>query len=67
MRCDCTFCKYSLPLDSYKVDEDIHDPSEVSDDSCRREEESVCHNLQIELNAHKNHKHILPNLKRNKQ
>lgn len=65
-----TFCNNCLALDwmnSYKINEDIHDPSKVSDDSCWREEESVCHYFQIEFDAHKYHKHILPNLKHNKQ
>lgn len=61
------FSAFSLDGNSYKIDEDIHDASKVSDDSCWGEEESVCHYLQIEFDAHKNHKHILSNLKDKKQ
>lgn len=48
---------------SYKIDEDIHDSSKVSDDSCGGEEQTIGHNLQVEFDAHKDHKYILPNLK----
>lgn len=48
---------------SHKIDEDIHDSSKVSDDSCWGEEKTIGHDLQVELDAHKDHKHILPNLK----
>lgn len=48
---------------AHKIDEDVHDSSKVSDDSCRGEEQTVGHDLQVELDAHKNHEHILPNLK----
>lgn len=48
---------------SHEIDEDVHDSSEVSDDSCGGEEQTVGHDLQVELNAHKDHKHILPDLK----
>lgn len=48
---------------SHKIDEDVHDSSKVSDDSCGGEEETIGHDLQVELDAHKDHKHVLPNLK----
>lgn len=47
---------------AHKIDEDVHDSSKVSDDSCRGEEETVGHDLQVELDAHTDHKHILPDL-----
>lgn len=55
--------KLKLVLYSYKIDEDVHDSTKVSDDSCGGEEQAVGHDLQVELNAHEYHKHILPNLK----
>lgn len=48
---------------SYKIDEDVHDSSKVSDHSCGGEEQTIGHDLQVQLNAHKNDKHILGNLK----
>lgn len=61
------FSAFSLDGNSYKIDENIHDASKVSDDSRWGEKEAICHYLQIEFDAHKNHKHILPDLKHNKQ
>lgn len=57
------FKKKSRVCVSYKIDEDVHDSSEVSDDSCGGEEQAIGHDLQVELNAHENHKHVLPDLK----
>ena len=48
---------------SHQVDENVHDSSKVSDDGCGGEEQAVGHDLQVQLDAHENHKHILPNLK----
>lgn len=48
---------------SHEIDEDVHDSSEVSDDGCGGEEQTVGHDLQVELDAHKDHKHVLPDLK----
>lgn len=48
---------------SHKIDKDVHDSSEVSDDSRGGEEQTVGHDLQVELDAHKDHKHVLANLK----
>lgn len=61
--------KAALRLDegSHKIDKDIHDSSEVSDDSCWGEEKTIGHDLQVELNAHEDHEHILPNLKHKAQ
>lgn len=57
------FVMFSSLEISHKIDEDVHDSSKVSDDSCGGEEQTVGHDLQVELDAHKNHEHILPNLK----
>lgn len=48
---------------SHEVDEDVHDPSEVSDDGRGREEQAVGHDLQVELDAHEDDEHVLPDLK----
>lgn len=53
----------SLNEISHKIDEDVHDSSKVSDNSCWCEEKTIGHDLQVELDAHKDHKHILPDLK----
>lgn len=59
-----SFLHYKSVLEiSHKIDEDVHDSTKVSDDSCWREEKTVGHYLQVELNAHKDHKHVFPNLK----
>lgn len=52
---------------SHKIDKDVHDSSKVSNDSCWGEEETIGHNLQVEFDAHKDHEHILPNLKHRAQ
>lgn len=53
----------SLNEISHKIDEDVHDSSKVSDNSCWREEKTIGHDLQVELDAHKDHEHVLPDLK----
>jgi len=49
---------------SHEIDEDVHDSSKVSDDGGGGEEQAVGHDLQVELDAHEDHKHVLPDLKR---
>lgn len=59
---DSSIWKPPLRLDSHEIDEDVHDSTEVPDDGRRGEEEAVGHDLQVELDAHEDHEHILPNL-----
>lgn len=60
---EAAFIRLRLNKISYKIDENVHDPSEVSDDGRGREEQAVGHDLQIELDAHEDHKNVLPDLK----
>lgn len=48
---------------SYQINEDVHDSSKVPDDGGGGEEQAVGHDLQVQLDAHEDHKHILSNLK----
>lgn len=48
---------------SYKIDKYVHDATKVPDDSSGSEKQAICHNLQIQLNAHEYHKHIFCDLK----
>lgn len=52
---------------SHEIDKNVHHSSKVSDDSGGGEEQTVSHDLQVQLDAHEDHKHILPNLKRRKE
>ena len=56
----CFYCRRMWI--TYQVDEDVHDTSKVSDDSSRGEEQTVGHYLQIQLDAHKDDKHVLSDL-----
>ena len=47
----------------YQVYEDVHHSPKVSDDRRGREEQAVRHDLEVQLQAHEDHKHVLSDLK----